>query len=107
MTSSDCSVCRQMDPGFFFAANGSTQYYRPLSLTRAGASSAIECVAEFAQLGEDNWYLHGNATMKDVDATTLDACVAVCRSAPSCQYTAFDYGNNKCQIKETSANVSM
>lgn len=101
-----CTVCPQMDPGFFFVANGATQYYRPLSLTRAGAGSATQCVAEFAQLEEQNWYLHGNATMFDVAATTLDTCVEACRSVSVCQYITFDYDNNKCQIKNTTADVA-
>lgn len=101
-----CTVCPQMDPGFFFVANGATQYYRPLSLTRQGAGSATQCVAEFAQLEEQNWYLHGNATMFDVAATTLDTCVEACRSVSVCQYITFDYDNNKCQIKNTTADVA-
>lgn len=102
MDGSGCDTCPAMVPGFYYAYSGS-KFYTPRSLTRPGASSATQCVAEFAQLGElnANWYLDGNATMTNDTATNLEDCVEACRSDQGCQYITFDYAPtaSKCQLK--------
>jgi hypothetical protein len=95
--------------GFSFDYLAQNQPFTPLPVARAEASSAADCLAEFAHIEDAAWYLPvPDALLTTVSsATDFDACVAACKAAGDCQFVTYNYdgtSGNKCFLKKTEAS---
>jgi hypothetical protein len=94
-----CKAC-PTPSGYPFWFQNERQLWAPAAVARLGATSARECLAEFAQFDYMAWRMGGNATMEAVPAAvTFEACVAACTGG--CQYVTFDYATGVCERKMT------
>lgn len=99
LSAPNCKAC-PTPGGYPFWFNAEPQLFAPAAVARLGATSAGECLSEFAQFNYMAWHVGGNATMEAVpDAATFEACVAACTGG--CQYVTFDYVKNVCERKMT------
>jgi hypothetical protein len=97
-------ACPPIEKGYFFDYDG-TKMFKPAVVSRLGAESLGDCLAEFAQVGDTAWYMGGDVTMTpvlvsdgDIDLQFLD-CVSKCTAAAKCQYITFDYTTGTCSMK--------
>lgn len=102
-----CTACPNMAKGYFFtyAPTGTTTTsghpYTPYVVSRIGATSTSDCLAEFSQIADESWYLWYpellHMIVVDVPGADKDAqfenCVARCKPGPNgdCQFATFDY----------------
>lgn len=101
---SDCQTCPAITTGFSFFDSSGDNKFMPAVVSRVGAESSAECLAEFAQIGDGSWYMGGSVAMTSVaNVTNFESCVETCRIDANCQYITFDYGmqpgNPQCFIK--------
>jgi hypothetical protein len=95
-----------MSTGFSFDFMGNKNF-TPAAVARTGADSAADCLAEFAQVVDAAWYLHGSATLANITdtAASFDACVSACKDDDSCQFITYDYDSNQCFKKVADAST--
>jgi len=79
-----------------------------MTVSRQGASSAIDCVSEFNQYQDGAWFL---PVQSDV-ATNITSgvlkfadCVALCPAASDCQFVTYDYVAKTCTVRSGASVV--
>lgn len=93
----NCTTCPAMTQGFAFDYRGTSVDYAPGSIARSGASTASDCLAEFAQIVDVAWWLNSTATpAASAAAADMTACAATCMG--SCMFVTLDYesGGSNC-----------
>lgn len=103
-----CDTCPEIKPGFYFAWASLNHPYMPAVVAPPRADALGDCLAEFGQVGDMGaWYVGGAAPMVlGPDASTLEACAALCKANDDCEYVTFDYKTTdaakKCFMKINS-----
>ncbi|WIA43795.1 hypothetical protein OEZ86_010215 [Tetradesmus obliquus] len=77
---------------FLVDYNPKTLFVKPVS--EAGATSAQQCLLEFAAIQADNWYLPttDSLSLPQVSSTGDADCMAACGANPLCEFFTYDYG---------------
>lgn len=88
--------------GFSFHWNLTNDVFVPRTISRTGASSAIDCVSEYGQLQDGSWYLPlsdntGTNTINGVGS--FAECVGRCDVEPRCQFVTYDYQDRTCTLR--------
>jgi hypothetical protein len=68
----------------------------------AGAQLSLDCLAEFAQIVEDAWWLpttDNSSTVITPGVSTFEECVAQCNASVACQYATYDYEADTCYMR--------
>lgn len=111
-----CEPCPAVANGFTFYYRGNQSAFVPAVVSRLGAGSAGDCLAEFAQITDSAWALGGTVQLTDVaNIASFEACAEACRTTSNCQYATYDYEASlaadnrtyvpKCSIKRPSASA--
>ncbi|WIA23304.1 hypothetical protein OEZ85_000071 [Tetradesmus obliquus] len=94
-----CQQCPANAASFNFYIGGGATGENTItvkSVSEEGATSAQQCLLEFAAIETGNWYLPTfgalTSALTPVTATTADACRVDCSSDEFCQFFTFDYG---------------
>lgn len=88
----DCDVCLAITNGFTFYYRGNQSSFVPAVVSRLGAESSADCLAEFAQINDAAWFLGGTARLNKVNnIASFNDCVESCRTTATCQYASYNY----------------
>jgi hypothetical protein len=68
-------------------------------VSRLTAASLGDCLAEFAQIEDNAWFLGGAVAMTTTAAATFEDCVDGCKADANCMYLTFNYANSQCHKK--------
>lgn len=74
----------------------------PKTISREGASSSVDCVAEFGQYQDGAWYLplqSNVSTNVSSNVQTFADCVALCPASSTCQFVTYDYVDKACTVR--------
>lgn len=103
LINSPCVPCSSQGKtvGFSFDFNMQNDLFAPRTVARPRASSATDCLSEYAQVVDGSWYLplsssQGTSTTKEVPS--FAACVDIC-SATACQLLTYDYVDRSCMTR--------
>lgn len=89
---SDCAACPAALNAFSFFHRSSHSRFTPDVVSRVGAESSSNCLAEFAQIADAAWSMGGAIALNHVpDIRSFDDCVDSCKSSAGCQYVTYDY----------------
>lgn len=80
----------------------------PKTVSRDGASTSVDCLAEFCQYQDGAWYLplqSDIATNVSLNVQTFADCVALCPASSSCQLVTYDYVAKSCTVRSGATVV--
>ena len=90
-------------PAFCYANRGlNNDVFVPKTISRDGASTSVDCVAEFGQYQDGAWYLplqSDIATNVSSDVQSFAECVALCPASSDCQFVIYDYVAKSCTAR--------
>lgn len=80
--------------------------YTPRSVSRLGAATSVECLAEYVQLGDSAWYLPLSSSegVTESPAQSFAACVDLCTTA-RCMLATYDYVTKTCSVRVAQDNI--
>jgi hypothetical protein len=76
-------------------------FFVPQTIARPGATSPVDCLAEYSQLQDGSWWLPlADSTGVNVSTgvTTFASCVERCDQA-RCQLVTYDYVAQECSVR--------
>lgn len=105
-----CLAC-PISTGFSFDYLAQNQLFVPETVARLGADSSADCLAEYAQIVDDVWFLGGDAALTTVETigngttniTTVVECTEACSEDADCMFVTFSYDGQVCQKKVAEA----
>lgn len=81
--------------------------FTPKTVARIGASTPMECLAEYSQMIDGTYYLElssDEGVTKTEQVPDFASCVALCDAA-KCQLVSYDYINRACYVRVSQAPV--
>lgn len=91
----------------YLRRNMSNEVYSPRVVARLGAASPVECLSEYSQIVDGNYFLplsSDDGVLEAQDIADFPACVDLC-SLHQCQIVTFDYMTRTCFVRMSLAPV--
>ena len=79
--------------------------YASRTVSRLGATSAVDCLSEYAQISDGSFYLplsSAEGVTVSPNITSFGACVDLCSQA-ACQLVTYEYVNQLCSVRVSQA----
>jgi hypothetical protein len=83
------------------------EVFSPQAVARMGATSPVECLSEYSQIVDGNYFLplSSNEGVTEVpNVANFSACVDLC-SSYDCQLVTYDYQTKNCSVRVSQAPV--